>query len=239
MSGHIAVNLSSSSAPAGTTILSQVPQHNVLAQQAPPPAAASSTPAAVTQQQQQQQPSQAQQEADITTLLTQLKHIEGDREQLLKQVELLQQKIGKLTEGKKAEMQKALDTVISDWLKESVDDENVREEFKKGMSRLVDQTAEESGVWRVVCCASTLHAKRLQEIETMRIEMDNMKRAVGSAAASISFSNDESRKRTHDQISTDPRAVETMSSSSSSSEPKNIWEEFAENMKGRVYEPPF
>lgn len=231
MSGQIAVNLTNSHSAGNTTMLSQTPSLLSSAATSAPSASitAASTAAA--------QPSQAQQEADITTLLTQLKNIEGDREQLLKQVELLQQKIGKLTEGKKAEMQKALDTVISDWLKESVDDEQVREEFKKGMARLVDQTAEESGVWRVVCCASSLHAKRLQEIETMRIEMDNMKRAVGSAAASISFSNDENRKRGFDQISggtSDSRGAET-----GSREEKNIWDEFGEFMKGRTWEPPF
>lgn len=166
--------------------------------------------------------STATSEVDITNLLTQLKSVETDREKLLQQIQLLQEKVGKLTEGKKAEMQKALDTVINDWLIASVNDEQVRDEFKKGMSRLVEQTAEESGVWRVVCCASTTYKEKLQELEDMRIQMDNMKKNTGD-----SFANESSRKRGSAEIS-----------ETESSEQKNIWEEFADTMRGRTYEPP-
>jgi hypothetical protein len=161
-------------------------------------------------------------EIDINSLLTHMKTVEGDKEKLLQQVQIMQEKIGKLTEGKKAEMQKALDTVIADWLKESVNDEAVREEFRKGMSRLVDQTAEESGVWRVVCCASNLHAERLKELETLRTEVSTLKNNT------ISSFND-SRKRPFDEINRDKGPGD---------QPEmNIWEEFANTMKGRVYEP--
>jgi len=156
-------------------------------------------------------------EVDINTLLTQLKAIEGDRTALLQQVQVMQEKIGKLTEGKKAEMQKALDTVINDWLVASVEDEKVRDEFKKGMSRLVDQTAEESGVWRVVCCASNVYAKKLEELENMRIQVENVKKQGD-------FRDEGSRKR-------------PLEDSDKPAEEKNIWEEFAINMKGKVYEP--
>jgi len=162
-------------------------------------------------------------EIDINTLLTQMKSMEGDREKLLQQVQLMQEKIGKLTEGKKQEMQKTLDSVIARWLEESVADEAVREEFKKGMSRLVDQTAEESGVWRVVCCASNLHAERLRELESLRAENTVLK-------SSGVIQQELSKKRTFDEINN--------GSSTSQNEDLNIWEEFANNMKGRVYEPP-
>ena len=158
-------------------------------------------------------------EIDINTLLNQLKSIESDRESLLQQVQMMQEKIGKLTEGKKAEMQKALDTVINQWLQDSVTDETVREEFKKGMSRLVDQTAEESGVWRVVCCASNLHAEKLKELEAVRIENENLrKQSIGQ------FVDENNRKRPRDEVQ--------------QGESKNIWEEFADTMKGRTFEPP-
>lgn len=169
--------------------------------------------------------SQHQAEVDINILLTQLKNMEGDREKLLQQVQVLQEKIGKLTEGKKAEMQKALDTVIKNWVEQSVQDETVKTEFMKGMSRLVDQTAEESGVWRVVCCASQLHAKQLEEKERLLNELNRIKQGLGS------FHAEESRKRSIDDV---------IGSSETSNEPRrdmNIWEQFAENMKGRTWEP--
>ena len=179
-------------------------------------------------------------ESDITTLLTQMKAMEGDREKLLQQVQLLQEKISKLTEGKKQEMQKALDTVINNWLMESVNDEQVREEFKKGMSRLVEQTAEESGVWQVVCCASNLHAQRLQEIETLRNEVNDLKR--GGAGGQGQFRDLNSRKRDFETLSNgaaggggviDP----VVAGGGSSDGPKNIWEEFAMNMSSKEYVP--
>jgi hypothetical protein len=191
-------------------------------------AATGNTATNTTQQQQQQQQQTSDQsvpELDINILLSQLKNMEGDREKLLQQVQVLQEKIGKLTEGKKAEMQKALDTVIKDWVDQSVTDESVRDEFMKGMSRLVDQTAEESGVWRVVCCASQLHAKQLQEKEHILTELNQIKKGLGS------FHTDESRKRPISEV---------VGSTDNSNEPRadlNIWEQFAENMKGRTWEP--
>lgn len=160
-------------------------------------------------------------EIDIHALLSQMKGIEGDRERLLQEVQTMQSKIAKLTEGKKAEMQKALDTVINQWLVESVNDETVREEFKKGMSKLVDQTAEESGVWRVVCCASNTYRQKLDELETLRVENDSLKR---KAIPMDAFQNENDRKKSKD----------------ATEEPKenmNIWDEFGMFMKGRSYEP--
>lgn len=160
-------------------------------------------------------------EIDINSLLTHMKTVEGDKEKLLQQVQIMQEKIGKLTEGKKAEMQKALDTVIADWLKESVADEAVRAEFQKGMARLVDQTAEESGVWRVVCCASNLHAQRLQELETLRTEVTTLKTS-GTITG----------KRPFDEINKDANKDQVVSGGD-----VNIWEEFANHMKGKTFEP--
>jgi hypothetical protein len=174
---------------------------------------------------------------DINTILRQLKNVETDREQLMQTVKELQGKVGKLTEGKKAEMQKTLDTVINQWLSESVNDEEVREEFKKGMSRLVDQTAEDSGVWRVVCCASNLHAERLRQLEEMRIQMDNLKKThnivtdtnnfLSNMSGGATFIDENNRKRPIDQIS---------DGNTTNRENLNIWEEFAMNMKGRTFE---
>jgi chromosome segregation ATPase len=173
-------------------------------------------------------------ESDITTLLTQMKAMEGDREKLLQQVQLLQEKIGKLTEGKKQEMQKALDTVINNWLMESVNDEQVREEFKKGMSRLVDQTAEESGVWQVVCCASNLHAQRLQELETLRTEVNELKKS-----GQGQFRDPNSRKRDFETSQGVSGVIEPVAAAGISAAPGNVWEEFALNFRATDFVPHF
>jgi hypothetical protein len=100
---------------------------------------------------------------DLSALLSQVKVLESDRERLARELEEARRKIeeehrrleevnskmGRLTEGKRAEMQQAFDTVIKKWLADSVQDEKVRQEFQTGMSRLVENTAEDSGVWQV------------------------------------------------------------------------------------------
>ena len=100
---------------------------------------------------------------DLSALLSQVKVLESDRERLVRELEEAKRKIeeeqrrldevnskmGRLTEGKRAEMQQAFDTVIKKWLADSVQDEKVRQEFQTGMARLVENTAEDSGVWQV------------------------------------------------------------------------------------------
>ena len=100
---------------------------------------------------------------DLTALLSQVRMLEGDRERLVKELEAAKirveeehrrleetnAKMGRLTEGTRAEMQQAFDTVIKQWLLDSVQDEKVRQEFQTGMTRLVENTAEDSGVWQV------------------------------------------------------------------------------------------
>lgn len=166
---------------------------------------------------------------DLGALLTQVKSLETDRERLSKELmeaqkryeeerrrlEETQQKMGRLTEGKRNEMQQALDTVIKKWLEDSVKDENLRKQFETGMTRLVENTEEDSGVWQVVCCASNVHLRRLQELEQVKGEFEAFKSKAGPE-----FNAEDSRKRARDE------PVE---------ENKNIWAIFEENMKGRDY----
>jgi len=147
----------------------------------------------------------AQSQQDITSVLSKVQGLEDEKARLIRLLDEERERVkdalakaDKLSEGKRSEMRQALDTVIMNWLRDSVKDEKVREEFKNGMDRLVENTAEDSGVWQVVCCASNLHAQRLQELEQMRIENDNLKlRSTGE------FREDNSRKRERDDPATD------------------------------------
>jgi len=161
---------------------------------------------------------------DLGALLTQVKSLETDRERLSKELmeaqkryEEAQQKMGRLTEGKRNEMQQALDTVIKKWLEDSVKDENLRKQFETGMTRLVENTEEDSGVWQVVCCASNVHLRRLQELEQLKGEFETFKSKAGPE-----FQAEDSRKRAREEPE---RGGET----------KNIWTIFEENMKGRDF----
>ena len=172
---------------------------------------------------------------DINTILTQLKAVESDRAQLLQMVAEMKAKMEKLTQGKKQEMQKALDTVIDEWLKSSVDDENVRNEFHKGLSKLVEKTEEDHGVWRVAVAASNINKERLQQMENMRIELENIKKQHNIISntnsflqsSSGTFANENSRKRVHEEISSAPL-----------SEPMGLWDDFMTEMRKRDLSNP-
>ena len=113
--------------------------------------------------------------AELSSILSQVQNLQTDREKLMKELENAKQKVEKLTEGKRVEMKTALDTVVAKWLDDSVENESIRTQFKEGMERLVKNTAEDSGVWQVVVCASNVHAKRLNEIEKLRAEHEELK----------------------------------------------------------------
>ena len=146
---------------------------------------------------------------DLNAILTQVKTLEADKEKMQKlfeqaQLQLqevqkreaeTQAKVSKLSEGKRLEMQKALQGVIQQWLQESVNDETVRTEFAAGLDRLAQDAQDESGVWKLVCCASNLHAKRMQEIEELREECNSLKEKGRGK-----FDSDTSRKRGHSEI---------------------------------------
>jgi len=112
---------------------------------------------------------------ELTSILTQVQTLQTDREKLMKELEMAKQKVEKLTEGKRQEMQQSLNTVIAKWLEDSVENEGVRTQFKEGMERLVKNTAEDSGVWQVVVCASAAHSKRINEMEKLRGEYEELK----------------------------------------------------------------
>lgn len=159
---------------------------------------------------------------DLTSILSQVKGLEDEKAKLIQLLETerlrlkeSQAKTEKMSEAKRNEMRQALDTVIMTWLQDSVKDEAIREEFKQGMTRLVDNTAEDSGVWQVVCQASNVHAQRLQELERMRVENEELRTRGGG-----DFKDDASRKRGRE---------ETMETKEGNF---NIWTEFEQEIRG-------
>jgi uncharacterized protein (DUF2147 family) len=62
------------------------------------------------------------------------------------------------------------------------------------MERLVKNTAEDSGVWQVVVCASAAHARRLDEIKRLRTEHEQLKTKMGGE-----FGQETSRKRVREE----------------------------------------
>lgn len=161
---------------------------------------------------------------DLSSILAQVKGLEEEKSKLMRMLEDernrlkdVQAKADRMSESKRAEMRQALEGVIMKWLQDSVEDERLREEFKQGMTRLVDNTAEDSGVWQVVCQASNRHARDLEQLEQMRVENDALKSKAGGE-----FHEEGARKRARDE-------GEAAGGSA------NIWTEFETDLRsGRV-----
>lgn len=70
-----------------------------------------------------------------------------------------------------------------------------------------------------MCCASNLHARRLQELEQLQQEVNTLK-----TSGTGEFRDESSRKRGREE-------------QAPSSGPKDIWQDFEECMKGREFNP--
>jgi hypothetical protein len=167
------------------------------------------------------------QKPELTSILTQVEKLQTDREKLMKELEAARAKMEKLTEGKRTEMKTSLDTVIAKWLDDSVENELVRTQFKEGMERLVKNTAEDSGVWQVVCCASAAHARRLGEMDKLRSEYNELKSKVTGE-----FGPEASRKR--------PREEPTRAAGGGSEGEErggDFWAGFEDSIRGKTFDP--
>jgi hypothetical protein len=142
---------------------------------------------------------------DLSSILAQVKGLEEEKSRLLQMLEQerdrlkeVQAKADRMSEGKRTEMRQALETVINNWLQDSVKDEKIRDEFKAGMTRLAEDAKDDAGVWQVVCCASNVHKEHLQEMERMRQENETLKaRVPGERGAE--FNEETARKRPRDE----------------------------------------
>ena len=168
---------------------------------------------------------------ELTSILTQVQTLQTDREKLMRELELAKQKVEKLTEGKRQEMKQSLDTVISKWLEDSVENEGVRTQFKEGMERLVRNTAEDSGVWQVVVCASAAHSRRLGELEKLRMEHEELKTRINGEFGGA----EGSRKRAREE--TKEGAGGIGGGGGERGEKGDFWAGFEDVMKGKGFDP--
>ena len=150
----------------------------------------------------------AQSGTELGSILAQVQALQADRERLQKELEESHGLNEKLQEGKRMEMQKMLDTVIAKWLADSVENEDARKSFVDGMDRLVKGTKENNGIWQVACQASNAHARRLEELERLRVECTTLKEQAPGAR----FVSEDSRKRARDPVPVDSKGDDVWSS---------------------------
>lgn len=156
-----------------------------------------------------------------------LKHIENLESKLSSKEKALfeaQAKAEKFSARTREGMQSALDTLMQKWM-DAVEtkDEKCKEEFKRGMKGLVDKSAEENGVWQMMVAASALHERQVHDLDTLRLENDQLKQKIdGHYATSSSRTEDLLGKR---------KAEDEGDRFDTAAGATNIWDEFAKEVQ--------
>ena len=154
-----------------------------------------------------------------------LKHIEAleqQRDKLAKQLEEATQRNEKLSTKTREGMQSALDTLMKKWM-DAVEtkDAQVKDQFKSGLNKLVQNSAEDNGVWQMMVAASSLHDRQAHDLDQLRVENNDLKQKLDG-----SYASSEARlgKRPADE-QLDRAAV-------AESETSGMWSDFAKDIGG-------
>ena len=117
-------------------------------------------------------------------------------------------------------MQSALDTLVKNWM-DTVEtkDEKIKDQFKDGMNKLVQNSVEENGVWQIMVAASSLHERQAHDLDKLRCENEKMRKNIEGR-----FAAPESRNRPADER-LDRKSVDNEACGS-------IWTDFAQEFGG-------
>jgi len=92
-----------------------------------------------------------------------LRHIESLEAKLVnkdKQLHEATHSVEKFSARTREGMQSALDSLMKKWMDAcETKDDKCKEQFKHGMEKLVQNSAEENGVWQMIVAASALHER--------------------------------------------------------------------------------
>ena len=152
-----------------------------------------------------------------------LKHIETlekMKEKLENDLKIEKSKNEKMSAKTREGMQSALDTLMKKWM-DAVDtkDDRVKDQFKDGMKKLVENSAEENGVWQMMVAASSLHERQAHDLDKLRSENEEMRKSIDGR-----FATPESRKRPAESQLDRASVVEYATSS--------MWDNFAKDCAG-------
>jgi hypothetical protein len=152
---------------------------------------------------------------DLTSLLSQVETLQRQlatqsgelaqskekEEQTRQQLKSLEDLNSKLTESKREAMKQEFQDRIQGWIKD-LDEKQVPEtlktEFLQGVENFANK-GNETGVWKVVCCASAVHQNQVNTINRITEEYNTLKSKVEGGE----FRSEESRKRKEPELNTD------------------------------------
>jgi hypothetical protein len=142
--------------------------------------------------------------AGTAAILARLKELEAANQQLTKHLDDVrsetqkkEEKIKLLSADKRKDMEQIIETAIDTWLNSLTGvSEDVRKQFRTGVSRIAEQADLKNAAWEVVCQASQLHQTNVNRIEellqTCNSQSETIKSLVGSGTAASQMQNDPS-----------------------------------------------
>ena len=163
---------------------------------------------------------------DMASVLARIQALENDKSSLSAELQQKDAKIEKLTESKRAEMQQMLETTISAFLTDlQPKDVKAVEEVKSGLERCALKGTD-NPIWDVVACASAAHAVRVNELETLRVEVNAFREKEKQLQGGM-FSTEGARTQAG---SGNKRKSDDISSSTTDNGVPDIFEEFTRNI---------
>jgi hypothetical protein len=125
---------------------------------------------------------------NITNILSHVKRLEEERQNLTKQLEAEKGRSAKHLKKTKEAMGSTLNTLMKKWMDAvETQDDRVKTGFKEGLDQLVENSAEDNGVWQMMVAASALHDRQehnldklIKENTELRTRVDGMYEDKGS-----------------------------------------------------------
>ena len=126
--------------------------------------------------------------SDMGNMLRHIENLEAKLASKDKQLNDAQQRVEKFSARTREGMQSALDSLMKKWMDAcETKDDRCKEQFKNGMEKLVQSSAEENGVWQMMVAASALHNRQEHDLDKLRMENNTLKQKIdGHYATSAS-----------------------------------------------------
>jgi len=149
--------------------------------------------------------------------------LELEKAQLEEQLKQADARAHRMSAKTRETMQAAMDTLMKKWM-DAVEtkDETVKADFKTGLDKLINHSAEENGVWQMMVAASSLHQRQEHNLEKLRLENNELRTKVDDLYGSSSSRVVGEKYRQPEQADRSHVAPPTI----------DIWADFAKDLKG-------
>ena len=168
---------------------------------------------------------------DLNAIFQQIQRLHDQNKNLQEQIQIKQDRIGRLEHKTQEEMNKHNVNEIDPWLEALPGlDPASREKVKKGLKDLIDLAAQDSGVWQVMCCASAAHQQSVTRLEQLQRETSELREKVSGGH----FGGDSQRMSDAQDISSNAsgkRKHNVISTPETSDVKLGVWDDFEVMMK--------